>query len=114
MVHVPVDDAGELHIVFQGIQFTAVTIRFKAVVAGSRQNIDGLGSVTGNPAVFSNLLERYPFPIVRHNHGKGSRTALERFHLHDYGHFYPALFDRLFDFILTHAADPQRNSSLMT
>ena len=102
VVEVPVDDGGIADILLQGMQLAAEALRLKAVVSCREQHVSRVGPVPGHAAVKPDLFQRDPEAVIGHNHGKGSRPAFQCFHLHDHRNLGSSLYNRFFNFFLTH------------
>ena len=109
------DDTGELAVFLQIVRLISVPLSGKSITSGGNEKIFRVSSVTRYAAIDADLFKRYPFVVVRANHGKGRRTALQRFHLHNDGDFGDAFRERTFDFyffIILHMShtSPQLNT----
>ena len=102
VVEIPVDDAGEGHFLAHAVELAAVALRLEAVAARRDQHVFRVGAVAGDAAVETDLLQRHPFAVVGHHHGKAGGAAFERLHLHDDGDPGTAMGHRLPDPFLPH------------
>ena len=103
MIEFPMDDAGKSAFRFEQLWLGPVCIRLKAVAARCQQNVHRVGPVARNAAVLPYLLQRYPLIIIREDHRKAGRAALQRFQLHHYRNLGNLSLHRLPDpFFFTH------------
>ena len=114
VVEVPVDDAGDVQLLPQGLRLAAVARCLHAVAPGGKQYVSGVGPVPGHAAVQAHLLQGDPFAVIGQDHGKAGGAAFQRLHLHDHRHLGHPLAEGLFHAILLHGPPPQRNSSFST
>ena len=106
------NDTGEFPVLFQIIRLISVSLGDKTVASGGNEKIFSVSSVTRYAAIDADLFKRYPLVVICAHHGKGRRTALQRFHLHNDGDFGYAFRERTFDsnlFIIFHTS-PQLNT----
>ena len=112
VIEIPMNDARKLSVFFQVIRLIPVPLCGKTVASGGNKKIFRIRTVARHAAIDTDLFKRYPFVVIRANHRKGRRAALQRFHLHDDGNFGYAFRERTFDFnlfIIFHTS-PQLNT----
>ena len=112
VIEIPMNNARKLSVFFQVIRLIPVPLCGKTVASGGNEKIFRIRTVARHAAIDTDLFKRYPFVVIRANHRKGRRAALQRFHLHDDGNFGYAFRERTFDFnlfIIFHTS-PQLNT----
>lgn len=97
VVKVPVNDTGELAVLFEVVWLVAVAFGGQPVASCRFEHVLCVGSVAGHAAIGAHLLQRNPFFVICQNHGQRRRATFQRFHLHDHGNLGDAPRQGLLD-----------------
>ena len=83
MIKAPVNDTGKRSLLQKNLRLHPVSNHIHAIAFGCLYDTFCTGSVSGNTAVHTRLLQSDPFFIIAHDHRQAGCATFQHFQLHD-------------------------------